>query len=637
MKISYIFTKSVKPLIERLSIAKKIGYGYSIAIGIAVLGTTIGLTLGNYYQNRAQEELVLADRQQYLLQRLDKEVLKVQAHPQELASVLQDPIWFKYETSKFSVDVILVKNILSELEAFADRNYAPISSEEGEIEELVKKYNRTIDSYANFIKSLWYKIEKLNFKKERLREAKLHILDSLAEKRAVRLRIDLERLSETLIRLENTAEWRREQANQELLRAEALRLKIIVTSILGSVALSIFLAIRTSRAIARPIEEVTQVAQKVVQESNFNLQSSVKAKDEVGILAASLNQLIHWVGKYTRELEEARQTLEDRVKKRTRELEEARQTLEDRVEERTRELKETLENLRKTQAQLVQTEKMSSIGQMVAGVAHEINNPVSFIYGNITYADEYLEDLLYIFDLYQQTYPDPTPEIQAALEELEVEFLLEDFQQLLMSMKVGAKRIGDIVLSLRNFSRLDEAELKYADIHEGLDNTLLILQHRLKLSSTNNDIQVLKEYGNLPLLECYSGQLNQVFINLLGNAIDALESSGINQQNSDAETQYGKEIPLTLRIGTEVTELNSAVIRIADNGCGMSEEIRKKIFDPFFTTKPVGSGTGLGLSISYQIVVEKHGGNLSCISAPGKGAEFVIELPIRLSNSELAQ
>lgn len=285
---------------------------------------------------------------------------------------------------------------------------------------------------------------------------------------------------------------------------------------------------------------------------------------------------------------------------------------------------QNLKDLQQTQSQLIQTEKMSSLGQLVAGIAHEINNPVNFIYGNLNHATDYTENLLSLLELYQQQYPDSSPEIAELTEAIDLDFLLEDLPKLLLSMKVGADRIRQIVLSLRNFSRLDESQMKGVDIHEGIDSTLLILQHRLKSNLDSANIVLVKEYGSLPLVECYAGQLNQVFMNVIGNAIDALESDKLVDRKS--------VIP-QIKISTSVGQINgnvpSAVIRISDNGSGISESMRQRIFDPFFTTKPVGKGTGLGLSISYQIVVEKHGGVFKCSSQLGKGTEFAIEIPIR--------
>jgi signal transduction histidine kinase len=280
------------------------------------------------------------------------------------------------------------------------------------------------------------------------------------------------------------------------------------------------------------------------------------------------------------------------------------------------ELKQALYKLKQTQSQLIHAEKMSSLGQLVAGVAHEINNPVNFIHGNLNYVNDYIQDLLSFIQLYQQHYPNPTAEIAEQAEEIDLAFLEEDLPKLLTSMQVGTERIREIVLNLRNFSRLDEAELKVVDIHEGIDSTLLILQHRLNLESDSPNIEILKNYGDLPKIECYAGHLNQVFMNILTNGIDAL---------LEAKDKDKKQI----RIRTEARDSDWVVVAIADNGPGMSQEVQQHIFDPFFTTKPVGKGTGLGLSISYQIVVEKHGGQLKCISAPGEGAEFLIKIPVQ--------
>uniref|UniRef100_A0A832M2F2 histidine kinase n=1 Tax=Oscillatoriales cyanobacterium SpSt-402 TaxID=2282168 RepID=A0A832M2F2_9CYAN len=299
------------------------------------------------------------------------------------------------------------------------------------------------------------------------------------------------------------------------------------------------------------------------------------------------------------------------------------------AEIKLRQAKETAEaalaNFQKAQNQLIQSEKMSSLGQLVAGVAHEINNPVNFIYGNLNHIKSYTHELLNLVKLYQQHYPQPIEVIQNRIEEIDLDFLSLDLPKVVSSMQIGSDRIRQIVLSLRNFSRLDQAEMKSVDIHEGIENTLLILQHRLKGTNNRPDIKVIKEYGDLPMVECYAGQLNQVFMNILSNALDALEEI----ENQSTITNEQCSIPATIWLQTRQVNPYFILISIKDNGPGIPESVRSRFFDPFFTTKPVGKGTGLGLSISYQIVVEHHGGSLNCISELGKGTEFQIQIPIQ--------
>jgi signal transduction histidine kinase len=305
------------------------------------------------------------------------------------------------------------------------------------------------------------------------------------------------------------------------------------------------------------------------------------------------------------------------------------------TQQQATDLAEALRTLQKAQTQLIQNEKMSSLGQLVAGIAHEINNPVNFIYGNLNYATQYAHDLLELLNLYAKEYPQPSDDLSDRLEEVDIEFVKTDFPKMLASMQMGADRIRNIVLSLRKFSRLDEAEMKPVDIHEGIDSTLLILQYRLKPKSGTMGITVHKDYGDLPEVECYPSQLNQVFMNILSNAIDALEEQ-IETAGVDGLEPPHPEISIrTYQRHAEALGDASVVIQIADNGPGIPEHIQSKLFDPFFTTKPSGKGTGLGLSISYQILVERHGGTLQCNSQPGQGTEFLIEVPVHQTQTSV--
>ncbi|HEY9833898.1 MAG TPA: CHASE4 domain-containing protein [Stenomitos sp.] len=367
-------------------------------------------------------------------------------------------------------------------------------------------------------------------------------------------------------------------------------------------------------------EHFRQLIQGKIQDTRYELRFQTHDNGCYRILEVHSHLI---VGRY-REIAGIAGTLNDITE---RKLAEARE------HEKAQELERTLLELTQTQSQLIQSEKMSSLGQLVAGVAHEINNPISFVYGNIVHAEGYIKDLIDLLNCYRQEYPNPSDEIIAKMQEIDFDFVVDDLPKLLASMKIGAERIRDIVQSLRNFSRLSESERKKVDIHEGIESTLLILKHKIRAKDEYSEIELIKEYGDLPWVECYPGHLNQVLMNLIANAIDALEERRLYKFRDSSQSS-----PF-IRICTEVKEDPSSqsddsdvfhiLIHIADNGTGMTEEVRRRLFDPFFTTKPIGKGTGLGLSISYKIIVEKHKGQVLVKSELGQGSEFIIELPIR--------
>jgi signal transduction histidine kinase len=299
--------------------------------------------------------------------------------------------------------------------------------------------------------------------------------------------------------------------------------------------------------------------------------------------------------------------------------------LQRKLEEKNSLLQEALDNLQAAQVQRIQNEKMVALGQLVAGIAHEVNNPITFIYGNLEYASQYVRDLVNLIEVYQQEYPQPTPKVQKMVGDVDLNFVINDLQNLMGAMYRGSDRIREIVQALQNFSRLDESTMKEVNIHEGINSTLVMLQHRLRKTDTRPAITVVKDYGVLPPISCYASELNQVFMHLLNNAIDAIEREE-NHVLSEPQTGIPPKIP-QIRIHTEVTDHHTVKFMIADNGVGIDESLRSRLFDPFFTTKPVGKGSGLGLSISYQIIVQQHHGKITYTSSLNQGTEFTVEIP----------
>lgn len=433
------------------------------------------------------------------------------------------------------------------------------------------------------------------------------------------------------------------QINSQYFQQAYLALaRIVFIGLILSIILSITVANLLAKQIGVPINQLAKRS-KTLAAGDLNTPiPGVGAGGELGQLASAyqemaesikslVNNLEKRVEERTLELDIARQTLEERVERRTQEIWRKNQELQTASEQlkllnseltiKADQLTDALSNLKKAQAQLIQTEKMSSLGQLVAGVAHEINNPINFIHANLSYVSTYSQDLLNIVKLYQQRYDDP--DIEKYIQEIELDFIMIDLPKIISSMQSGSDRISQIVLALRNFSRLDEAEMKLVNLHEGINSTLLILQNRFHLGEPYPDIQIIKQYGYLPLIECYPRQMNQVFMNIITNAIDAIKE-GIEKQLKDKSTNF---IP-SIIVQTQKIDAEWAKIRFWNNGPVIPPNVISRIFDPFFTTKPVGKGTGLGLSACYQII-DKHGGTIDVNSDPEQGTEFVIFLPIK--------
>ena len=607
--------------LNRLNVSQKIGFGYAVAIGIAMCGTTLGVFISDRYRSEAYHSKEHAYKQIEMIRKLQAAILQARTHQQHFIQLLNQPEELKNEYSSFLQHSATISQSWSQMQFLvshsskANLNHHDMTHDD-DIPSLLKTYRGIPEAYFQNIRKVLQQIDSSGLGSPAKITAARKLLQDFTNST---LAFKFNSISHDLNRLVKVSRDDYFKAKEARNNADKLHFWVTSSSMLLSTTLAILLAYYISVNISRPLKDLTHIAQEVTQKSNFELQASVTTADEVGVLANSFNQMILKVKQLLAEqmdtnhkLESYNDSLEEEVQRRTQQLIEKNLVLEN-----------TLRELKKTQSQLIQTEKMSSLGQLVAGIAHEINNPVNFIHGNLAHAEQYTEDILRLVELYQEEYPEPTVTIQEEVDSIDLEFISKDLTKLINSMKIGSQRIREIVKSLRNFSRVDQAEYKLANIHEGIDSTLMILQNRLKVKPESVGIEVIKEYGELPQVKCYPGQLNQVFMNLLANAIDALDECNYNMSLEEAQTK-----PSQIIISTEVFDSDSVAVCISDNGPGIPPKLVSQLFDPFFTTKPVGKGTGLGLSISYQIVVEKHHGELKCLSQPGEGTKFIVKIPI---------
>lgn len=589
---------------------QKIGIGYFWSIGIGLTGSFLGLVLADYYQGQAITQLLDAQTQSLLLSQL--EIAGKNAQFQSLALDLAvhtdqpyQPHWVQLQLAVSQVET----NQLA-LISFLDNNPSWFAAPPEVMTDTLRDYAQALQTYEADLNSALQALAAARSQPEQA-VAQANLTALVSGTRAAQI----DQMHTQVIQLTQTAQQQELEGTVEMEDAQGLEKLIIVLSMILSAAVAGGLALRTTRAIAQPLEQVTHIAQRVAAEADFTLRAPMASHDEIGWLAQALNNLIQRIQEYTHDLTKAAQT----------------------TEAQNQELQKALGNLRQAQAQLIQTEKMSSLGQLVAGVAHEINNPVSFIYGNISHVKQYTNDLLTLLSAYQAELPQPSANLQKQISSIDLDFLQEDLPKVLQSLQVGAERINSIVLSLRLFSRLHESEKKPFDLHQGLDSTLLILNSRLKAQSNREAIAIIKNYGDIPFIECYGGQINQVFMNILSNAIDALEERivlGSPQASTMSQPEPRKDCsrdndPPSIHIQTRCLADYDVLVTIADNGSGIPDSIASKLFDPFFTTKPIGKGTGLGLAISYQIITEQHQGTLTCQSALGQGTVFSIKIPVR--------
>ncbi|MEG4502079.1 ATP-binding protein [Microcoleus sp. F6_B4] len=564
-----------------LSISDKIWRGYALALCVAIGGTTVGMLAGNHYYRRTNNQVHI-DRESRLLNKLQVALLRTQNSQERLIYWIEQPEIFDRKYQQLQNNTYSLKLSVSEIESQKD-----LEEVEG-LQNFKTNYASLLSKYINQLEIVSQKISNLPNNPAQ-KSVKRKLLSNFDRDK---IGLELDRAVNDIAEIIDRAQEQEDAAREALLRAQALRVQIIFGSMALSIVVAALLAGFTSRAIAKPLAAVTNIAQRVTQESNFQLQVPVTSTDEVGVLASSLNQLIQKVNHLLEELKSQQES------------------------------------------HILQNEKMATLGRMLAGVAHEVNNPINFIYANIDPARHYVEDILDLLNTYETEISKAPDAVIAKGEEIDIDFLKEDLIKILDSMQVGAERAKAIILSLKDFSRLDDATPHPVDLHACIDSSLLILNSRIK-----QGVEVVRNYGNIPNVEGYMGLLYQVFVNILNNALDAVEEKAKSEKTSfeeakkqSASESIKQEAPSfvsRIAIATEYLDDDSVVVRISDNGTGIAPESQEKMFETFFTTKPRGVGTGLGLAIGREIIVKKHGGTINFWSEVGTGTEFTIALPIK--------
>ncbi|MGF1460527.1 MAG: sensor histidine kinase [Leptolyngbyaceae cyanobacterium] len=569
-------------------IGRQIGFGYLIAIAVGWTGSILGIMVADYFQGQGIVQLLDAQAQARLLIEFEETLAQAQLNATRAVIAEANTTMEQQERAALTQNLAALSSLLQQLELFLAGQPAWIAQE---AEALITLLEACIEA-------LYQQRSDLLVELERGDQADFSpwINSQSGE--------TLDQLTAELTEIIRVAQAQEAMAADVMETAQGFEKFLVISSITLAGLLAGLLAWRTTRAISRPMEEITQVAQRVALDADYSARTVIYSDDEVGVLARSLNELIEQVTERTQSLEAAAQT----------------------AITQNQELENTLRVLRKAQLQLIQAEKMSSLGQLVAGIAHEINNPIGFMQGNVEYARDYSQTLFETIDRLQVELSEVPETLVQFLEERDIGFIRQDFPKVLASIKSGTERINNLVLSLKVFSRLQESQLKRANLNDGLESTLLLLGHRLKSQAKRPSVTVMRNYSTLPEIECYSSQLNQVFINIMNNALDAID----NRWETDSHAWD----PI-LRVSTAV-ENGKVQVRIANNGTPIPESIQAKIFDPFFTTKKQGQGIGLGMSLSYEIVQEKHQGNISFVSPAmdDVGAEFHLEIPTELARPE---